>query len=240
MLCLPRNMAKTLFFIEALALALLAIVFPLIAEELATAFILPLVISLVLPLAGAAAIWPLKSLLYSLRAAFSPRRIGTEAEDFVRILHSLGAFSRAAAVLGFLTAFTAIGRGLPLSGGAWILVGAFLSAYALLNAELWRILAAVVSTERSSVTEHNSVTERSPAERGARFAARYGLSPREWETASHIAAGLSYKEAAYELGISIKTVKVHMSRVYEKTGSGSNVGLVLLLGSEGRDTTKVQ
>jgi DNA-binding CsgD family transcriptional regulator len=52
--------------------------------------------------------------------------------------------------------------------------------------------------------------------------------------------GLSYKEAAYELGISIRTVKAHMGRVYEKTGSASNVGLVLLLRSEGASATKVQ
>jgi DNA-binding CsgD family transcriptional regulator len=61
------------------------------------------------------------------------------------------------------------------------------------------------------------------------FAADYGLTPREAETAALIALGMSYKEAAYELGITTRTVKAHMSSVYEKTGAASNVALALLM-----------
>jgi DNA-binding CsgD family transcriptional regulator len=78
-----------------------------------------------------------------------------------------------------------------------------------------------------------------PVRRDA-FAAAYGLTPRERETAERIALGLSYKETAYELGISIKTVKAHMSSVYEKTGAASNVALALLMRGLGRSSTKVQ
>jgi DNA-binding CsgD family transcriptional regulator len=49
------------------------------------------------------------------------------------------------------------------------------------------------------------------------------------EVAALIAGGASYKEAAYRLGISIKTVKTHVAHVYEKTGCASNVGLSLLI-----------
>ena len=75
------------------------------------------------------------------------------------------------------------------------------------------------------------------------IAARHGLSPRETQAAVLIAGGRSYKETAAELGISIKTVKTHMGRVYEKTGAASNVALSLLFrGTKqaGADHTKVR
>ena len=52
--------------------------------------------------------------------------------------------------------------------------------------------------------------------------------------AACIAGGLSYKGTADRLSISIKTVKTHIAHVYEKTGCGTNVGLVLLLKAEGQ------
>ena len=63
------------------------------------------------------------------------------------------------------------------------------------------------------------------------------MTPREREVALCICEGLSYKETASRLSISIKTVKTHLAHVYEKTSCGSNVGLVLLLrrgGGKGR------
>jgi DNA-binding NarL/FixJ family response regulator len=83
--------------------------------------------------------------------------------------------------------------------------------------------------ERLSGNRPAAAAADSGAEAGPSFAASHGLTPREWEAASLIADGLSYKEAAFELGISIKTVKAHMSSVYEKTGAASNVALSLLL-----------
>ncbi len=237
-------MAKTLFFVEAAAFALLAVIFPLMATEAAKAFILPIVISLIIPLAGATASWPTRAVFRALAAAFSSRSLENNDDDSVLILESLVAFSRAAAVLGFLFAIVAIGRRPPATGDTWTLLGAFLAAYALLNAELWSILAKAVAERFSGERTNELVAEASAREDGlmreADFARSYGLTPREWETAALIAAGKSYKETAYELGISIKTVKVHMSRVYEKTGSASNVGFVLLLRSGSTSTTKVQ
>jgi DNA-binding CsgD family transcriptional regulator len=233
------RMAKTLFFIEALAFALVSIVFPSIATEASRAFILPVVISLVLPLAGATAIWPPRAVLEALRAAFSANKPDAGTGDSVRILDSLVGFSRAAAVLGFLFAIVAVGNRPPLAGRTWTLLGAFLCAYALLNAELWRILAKAVAERGSAERKSELIAEAARREaafaEGKDFASRYALTPREWDTASLIAEGKSYKEAAYELGISIKTVKVHMSRVYEKTGSASNVGLLLLLRPKKRE-----
>ena len=186
-------MAKTLFFIEAFLFAALAIVFPIIASEAAAAFIMPAAISLVLPFACAIAVWPPRSVYSAVRSAFSSRGPGSEAAEFARILEELGSFSRAAAALGFLFSVAAACRELPFSGSfeIWTLLGTYLSAYALLNAMLWRILAAVV--ERSAA---NGSAGHAPAREA--FASTYGLTPREIETAARIARGSSYKPESIE------------------------------------------
>jgi DNA-binding CsgD family transcriptional regulator len=227
-------MAKTLFFIEALALAAIALLFPLVAAEAATAFVLPLAASLLLPLACVVAIWPLRAVLRALRLAFSPPRAGLATAGSAAILEALGSFSRAAAVLGLILALASICARLPLRTPprTLSLLGAYLAVYALVNAVLWQTLAAVA--QRLSAGEP-------PAAHGQpAFGALFDLTPREAETARLIAAGRSYKEAAGDLGISVRTVKTHMSRVYEKTGAPSNVALSLLVRENGAAPTKVR
>lgn len=229
-------MARTLFFIEAMLFAALAIVFPLIASDAAAAFIMPVALSLIVPLSCVVAVWPTRAVCRALHAAFSPEKPEREeAEEYSRILESIGSFSRPAAALGALFALAAVGETAHAVGVTTLtLLGTYLAAYALLNAALWRLLAEVVARLAFSA----------PAEEAAaalaKFAADYGLTPREEETAAHIASGRSYKETAYDLGISIKTVKAHMSHVYEKTGAASNVGLALLFKAESSSSTKVQ
>ena len=73
-------MAKTLLFVEALALAALSLIFPLVASEAAAAFVIPVAVSLILPLACTAAIWPLSRIARSLSLAFSRTEPGREDE----------------------------------------------------------------------------------------------------------------------------------------------------------------
>jgi DNA-binding CsgD family transcriptional regulator len=229
-------MARTLFFIEAALFAALAIAFPLIASDAAAAFIIPVAVSLIVLLSCAIAVWLPRAVCDALRAGFSPQRPEAEtAQRASRILESIGSFSRPAAALGALFAFGAICKNISFGGSItiWTLLGAYLAAYALLNATLWRVLAEVVRRLELPCIS-------GPTAAAVDFAAAYGLTPREWETAALIAGGSSYKEAAYALGISIKTVKAHMGRVYEKTGAASNVGLVLLFKADSVSSTKVQ
>ncbi|MBF9017981.1 helix-turn-helix transcriptional regulator [Oceanispirochaeta sp. M2] len=47
---------------------------------------------------------------------------------------------------------------------------------------------------------------------------RFGLTDRETEVMQLLSESCSYKEIASSLGISMATVKTHVSRVYKKTG----------------------
>lgn len=55
------------------------------------------------------------------------------------------------------------------------------------------------------------------------------LSPREQEVASSVAAGRSNKEVARDLGITERTVKAHLSAVFEKLQARDRLHLVLIL-----------
>lgn len=54
-----------------------------------------------------------------------------------------------------------------------------------------------------------------------------GLTPREFEILDHLAGGLGNKEIAKRLGVSVTTVRSHLSSTYEKLGVDSRVGLAL-------------
>jgi len=61
----------------------------------------------------------------------------------------------------------------------------------------------------------------------------FGLSDGQLRVARHIAEGAGLKEAAKALGVSINTVRTHLTRLYEKTGMNSQTALVRLLLSVG-------
>lgn len=50
---------------------------------------------------------------------------------------------------------------------------------------------------------------------------RHGLTPREHEVLRLLVRGLSYREAAAELGISVDTVRSHVRKLYRKLGVNS-------------------
>lgn len=59
------------------------------------------------------------------------------------------------------------------------------------------------------------------------------LTPRERDTVRLVAQGLSNKEIARHLGVSVTTVRTHLNRVYDKLGSPSRVELALLAARPG-------
>lgn len=59
------------------------------------------------------------------------------------------------------------------------------------------------------------------------------LTPRELATVRLLAHGLSNKEIAWHLGVSVATVRTHLNKAYDKLGSASRVELALLASQPG-------
>ncbi len=66
------------------------------------------------------------------------------------------------------------------------------------------------------------------------FAARYGLTPSEVRVALALTEGQSPRGIADAQGVSIATVRTHLRRLYDKTGTSGQAGLVALFGSSTR------
>lgn len=54
----------------------------------------------------------------------------------------------------------------------------------------------------------------------------FALSPAEQKVCRHLAAGRRAKEIALALGVSVATVRTHLSRIYQKTGTEGQVSLL--------------
>jgi DNA-binding NarL/FixJ family response regulator len=59
------------------------------------------------------------------------------------------------------------------------------------------------------------------------------LTPRELDTVRLVGQGLSNKEIARHLGVSVSTVRTHLNKAYDKLGSDSRVELALLAAQPG-------
>jgi DNA-binding CsgD family transcriptional regulator len=226
-------MARTLFFIEALIVAAIAAIYPLLASSFAASVLVPLAISLILPLAASLAVRPGRVVFGAMGAAFSGRRPPGPRGEAEAVMAELASYARIAAVCGLLAslavAFSRLGNG--TAALTWLLFGAFLCLYCLLEAVTLRILALVVEGLRARPANADLGEAM-----GGRFKEKYGLSPREWETATAIASGSSYKETAETLGVSLATVKAHLASVYRKTGVRDKLELVLLIRQEKGET----
>ena len=62
---------------------------------------------------------------------------------------------------------------------------------------------------------------------GAQRDRPYGLTPREVEIVDAIAAGDSNRDIATRLGISLQTVKHHLTSIFDKTGTSTRLELAL-------------
>ncbi|GAA4525043.1 AAA family ATPase [Nonomuraea ferruginea] len=65
--------------------------------------------------------------------------------------------------------------------------------------------------------------------------ARLGLTPQEFSTATLVADGLTNRQIARELLISVKTVEYHIGKIYTKLGIGSRVALAARLAAYGEN-----
>jgi DNA-binding NarL/FixJ family response regulator len=58
-------------------------------------------------------------------------------------------------------------------------------------------------------------------------ASQFALSARERDTLYHLSQGLSYAEAAVEMGVSLSTVQTHIRNLYRKLGVNSQLQAVM-------------
>jgi len=70
------------------------------------------------------------------------------------------------------------------------------------------------------------------------WASRFGISPREAEVLGLLLEGKDNKQIAYGLGIRAATVKAHLTRLFQKTGTQSRFELVRFI--DARNSTKVE
>jgi DNA-binding CsgD family transcriptional regulator len=61
----------------------------------------------------------------------------------------------------------------------------------------------------------------------ARIRERLGLPPRQAEVLKCLMGGMSDKQVAVATGISVNTVRTHMTRLFRKFGSNDRVGLII-------------
>ncbi|MGI5272006.1 AAA family ATPase [Nonomuraea sp. CA-218870] len=66
--------------------------------------------------------------------------------------------------------------------------------------------------------------------------ARLGLTPQEFSTATLVADGLTNRQIARQLLISVKTVEYHIGKIYTKLGIGSRVALAARLADYGESS----
>lgn len=60
------------------------------------------------------------------------------------------------------------------------------------------------------------------------------LTPREIDIVRLVGQGLGNKDIALRLGVSVTTVRTHLSKVYGKMGTASRVELAILAAQTGR------
>lgn len=66
-----------------------------------------------------------------------------------------------------------------------------------------------------------------------RFRVRYRITRREWQTIECLLAGASNRAAAVSLGVTVRTVKAHVSSIYQKLGVTNRMGLLGVLRRSG-------
>jgi DNA-binding CsgD family transcriptional regulator len=218
-------MARTLFFIEAILLLLSSVLLSSVGTAMLPALVVPMATAIAIPILGVSAIWPFRNVMRAFLHAFAKERPGKGAGESVVILEALAGFGGLGAVFCVVGAVIVMSKSIaagsrPFDAAIHALA---LSLFGMVYVMTSRILRNVVS-EAAAIPENEDVAAGLSA-----FATKYGLSRRESEVAAEIVKGRSYQEAADSLFISIKTVKTHISRVYEKTGCPNKVALVLLL-----------
>ena len=94
---------------------------------------------------------------------------------------------------------------------------------------VWGILGLLLSRILHGVSVTLSEQTRPLLTLTPAFSRRFGLTPREAESAQAVLDGLTYKDAGDRLAIQPATLKSHVLSVYQKTGTGNKIELLRLV-----------
>lgn len=107
------------------------------------------------------------------------------------------------------------------------------TGYLPMDATINEFICAVFTVGRGEQTIHPTIllellSYLSNQKAESEYAELEDLSPREQEVLSYLARGLSDRDIAQELFISVRTVQTHLSRIYTKLGVHSRIEAALI------------
>jgi DNA-binding CsgD family transcriptional regulator len=188
---------------------------------------MPLVFTFIIPVISSLMIWKPGEVFRAFSSAFSMERLSGNYRKSLQIWEFLEKVAFTGGIIGILLFFvlllTRFKNFFPImQNGIWTAVVLF-GLYTIFFGILFKIFRnTVFYLSQKPIRELN-------LEISNEFCKKYNITMREKEVIQLILRGRLYHEIADELFISIKTVKAHVSHVYEKTNSNGRVDLIRLL-----------
>ena len=179
--------------------------------------LVPLCAALLVPNICALAVWPLRKLLRAFRDGWESNPFRKPAPSSIEVWKFLERVTPLSGIVAFLLFLAlALMEGLRGSHAA---VAGLCAAEA---AAVFLVFQAVRGTVESLARRDHEVPRFDLSRDRLRD---YSISPRESDVAELLVSGLRYGEIAQRLFISVKTVKTHVHRLYEKTGARNRMEL---------------
>jgi DNA-binding CsgD family transcriptional regulator len=214
-------MGRLLVFLELAAVVCGVAFFSAWGKVSVQLALLPFAVVLLVPSFCVLAVWPLGQVQLALRDGWGSNPFRMPALSSIEVWKFSERISPPTGMLAFLLFLVlALARGLPGNQAA---VAGLCAAEA---AAVFLILQAVRGTVESLVRRERGFP---PVDLSPAKLRDYSISAREREVAQLLFTGLRYDEIGQNLFISVKTVKTHVHRLYEKTGTRNRMELANVL-----------
>jgi DNA-binding CsgD family transcriptional regulator len=214
-------MGRLLIFLELAAVVCGVAFFSVWGRVSVQLALLPLAVVVLLPSLCVLAVWPLQQVQLALRDGWGSNPFRMPAFSSLEVWKFSERIAPPTGVFAFLLFLVlALARGLPGNQAA---IAGLCAAEA---AAVFLTFQAVRGTVESLVRREREFPQFDLSPSKLRD---YSISFREREVAQLLVTGLRYGEIGQRLFISIKTVKTHVHRLYEKTGTRNRMELANVL-----------
>jgi DNA-binding CsgD family transcriptional regulator len=214
-------MGRLIVFLELAAIVFGIAFFSIWGKVPAQLALLPLAVAVLIPCLCTAAVWPWRQVQLAISDGWGSNPFQRPAKSSIQVWMFLEYIAPLAGIVGLLLFLvSALVRGLT---GNQITAAGFCVAEA---AGVFLVFQAMRTTVESLARR-----EREPprVELSSIKLRRYSISERESEVAQLLMTGLRYDEIGEKLFISVKTVKTHVHRLYEKTETRNRMELANML-----------